>query len=132
MDTLTLEKHLNVFGIEVKSFPEDVGKAFDELIQTTGDCAGERNYYGVISMDDDGKMIYKAVAEEKYEGEAEKFNYEKGTIEKGNYLYKTLYHWNNKTNLIKDIFSEMMYDERADKTKPALEWYKSNEEMLCM
>ena len=26
----------------------------------------------------------------------------------------------------------MMHDEHVDKTKPALEWYKSDEEMLCM
>ena len=77
MKTLILEKDLNVFGIEVKTFPEGIGKAFDELIQKTGDCAGERNYYGLSSMNNDGKMMYKAVAEEKYEGEAEKFNYEK-------------------------------------------------------
>lgn len=132
MEKLTLEKNLNVFGIEVTTFPAGIGEAFDELIKQTGDRAGKRNYYGVSSMSKDGKVIYKAVAEEKYEGEADKFNYEKEVIEGGNYLYKTLYHWTNKTGMIKDIFHEMMHDEHVDTMKPCVEWYKNDEEMLCM
>ena len=132
MEKLTLEKDLNVFGMEVTAFPGGIGEAFDELIKQTGDCAGKRNYYGVSNMDQDGNMNYKAVAEEKYEGEAEKFNYEKSIIEKGEYLYKTLYHWQNKTNLIKDIFTEMMHNEQVDTMKPCVEWYKNDDEMLCM
>lgn len=132
MDKLKLEKNLNVFGIQVTTFPAGIGEAFDELIKQTGDCAGERNYYGVSSMSKEGKIIYKAVAEEKYEGEAERFNYEEDIIEKGDYLYKTLYHWTNKTSMIKDIFHEMMHDEHVDVMKPCVEWYKNDEEMLCM
>lgn len=132
MQTLTLNKNLNVFGIEVPSFPIGIGEAFDALMKATGDAAGARNYYGISFMNKEGKMIYKAVAEEKYEGEAVKFNYEKGSIEKGEYLYQTLYHWPNKTNLIKEIFSGMMQDEKVDTRQPAIEWYKNNDEMLCM
>lgn len=132
MEKFTIEKNLNVFGREVATFPAGIGEAFDELIKKTGDCAGERNYYGVSSMNENGKIIYKAVAEEKYEGEAEKFNYEKDTIEQGEYLYETLYHWANKTSMIKDIFHEMMHDEHVDTRKPCVEWYKNDEEMLCM
>lgn len=132
MEKLTLEKNLNVFGMEVTTFPAGIEEAFDALIKQTGDSAGERNYYGVSSINKDGKMIYKAVAEERYEGEAKKFNYEKDMIEKGEYLYKTLYHWANKTCMIKDIFSEMINDEHVDTMKPCVEWYKNDEEMLCM
>ena len=132
MEKLTLEKDLNVFGMEVTAFPGGIGEAFDQLIKQTGDCAGKRNYYGVSSMNKEGRITYKAVAEERYDGEAAKFNYEKGIIEKGQYLYKTLYHWVNKTNMIKDIFNEMMQDELVDTMKPCVEWYKNNEEMLCM
>lgn len=131
MEKLELKKNLNVFGIEVRTFPEGIGGAFDELIKKTGDCADKRNYYGISSMHKDG-IVYKAVAEEKYEGEGARLGYENDIIEKGTYLYQTLYHWANKTCLIKDIFSEMMHDERIDVTKPCIEWYKSDEEMLCM
>ena len=72
---------VKVFGIQVKTFPSGIGEAFDELIKKTGDAV-TRSYYG-ISEFKDGKMIYYAAAEEKFNGEAEKYNYEKFTIEKG-------------------------------------------------
>jgi len=132
MEKLTLEKDVPVFGKEVKSFPDGIGEAFDELIKATGDCAGERNYYGIISLNQEGKMIYKAVAVQKFDGEAKQLNYEEDVIENGEYFFKTLYYWRNKTTLIKDIFCSMMNDDGIDKTKPAIEWYKNDEEMLCM
>jgi hypothetical protein len=132
MKTFTFEKDVKVFGIEVKSFPDGIGEAFEELIKKTGDSAGERNYYGVSSIDNNGKMIYKAVAEEKYEGESEKYNYDKSTIEKGDYFFEVLKNWQDNTNCIKDIFTEMMKDEHVNKTKPCVEWYKNNDEMACM
>jgi len=132
MEKLTFENDVKVFGIEVKTFPAGIGEAFDELIKMTGDAAGKRNYYGISSMNNEGKMMYKAVAEEKFEGEAKKFNYDNGLIEKGKYLYETLYHWQNKTCMIKDIFYSIMNDDHVDKTKPCIEWYKNDDEMLCM
>jgi len=132
MERLTFENDVKVFGIEVKTFPAGIGEAFDELISKTGDAAGIRNYYGISSMSNEGKMMYKAVAEEKFDGEAEKLNYDGGVIEKGKYLFETLYHWPNKTCLIKDIFHSIMNDDHVDKTKPCIEWYKNDDEMLCM
>ncbi len=131
MEKYIFENDLKVFGIEVKTFPADIDDAFDEL-KKTGDCAGAREYYGVSSMNSEGKIIYKAVAAEKNEGEAENFNYEESTIEKGEYLYKELKDWRNNTNCIKDIFYEIMLHKNVDKTKPCVEWYKNDNEMLCM
>jgi hypothetical protein len=131
MEKLEFEKDIIVFGIEVKNFPEGIDAAFEALIKQTGDCAGQRNYYGICMYKDD-RMVYKAVTEEKYKGEGSKLGYGNDVIEKGAYLYQTLYHWSNKTKLIKDIFSGMMQDERIDTQKPSVEWYKSDEEMLCM
>jgi hypothetical protein len=131
MEKLTFENDVKVFGIEVKTFPLGISEAFDELIEKTGDCAGERNYFGV-SYISNGKMIYKAVAAEKSDGEAKQFNYEEGMIEKGEYIFEVLKDWQTKTDCIKDVFRKMMNDERIDKTKPAVEWYKNNDEMLCM
>ena len=45
---------------------------------------------------------------------------------------KPLYGWRTKTDCIKDIFHEIMQDERAGHTKPAVEWYKNDDEMMCM
>jgi len=132
MEKIVLNSDLKVFGVEVKTFPAGIGEAFMELIKKTGDAAGERNYYGVSSMIEEGKMIYKALAEEKFVGEAEKYNYKESIIEKGEYLSETLKNWRSKTDCIKDIFYEMVKDERVDKKKPCVEWYKNDDEMLCM
>ncbi len=131
MEKINLKNDIKTFGKQVKTFPSGISEAFDELIKKTGDCAGERNYYG-ISYIENNNMIYNVFAEEKQEGEAEKFNYKTFTIKSGEYFTETLKNWRTQTNCIKDIFNEMMQDNRVDKTTPAIEWYKNDEDMLCM
>jgi hypothetical protein len=126
-----LPADIKVFGFLVDTFPAGIGDAFDILIQKTGDCAGARNYYG-LSEFKDGKMVYYALAEKKFPDEAEKYNYEKFNIEKGNYLTVNVFGWQKKTDCIKDVFSEIIQDPRVNKTKPAIEWYKSEDEMMCL
>ncbi len=129
MEKYNLSNDVKVFGIQVKTFPSGVAEAFHDLIKKTGDES--RSYYG-ISEFKDGKMVYYAAAEEKFTGEAEKYEYERFSIEKGDYLATTLDDWKNKTNCIKDIFSEIIKDPAVNKTKPAIEWYKDENEMMCL
>jgi predicted transcriptional regulator YdeE len=131
MEKYNITDDIKAFGLQVKTFPSGIGEAFDELIKKTGNAAGERNYYG-ISEFQDGRMYYYAAAEEKAVSEAQKFNYETFTIEKGAYLAGTLPEWRKKTECIKDIFSEIIKDPDVDKTKPAIEWYKDDKEMMCL
>lgn len=131
MEKYSLNHDIKVFGLQVKTFPLGIGEAFDELIKKTGDCAGARDYYG-ISKFKDGKMIYYAVAAEKFTGEAQKYNYEELKIAKGEYLTSTVFEWRKKTECIKDVFSEIIQDTRVNKTKPAIEWYKDDNEMMCL
>jgi hypothetical protein len=131
METYSLKNDLKVFGKEVTTFPRGVSNAFHELITIIPD-GSNRAYYGLSHMDETGKIIYKAAAEEKYAGEAEEFNYNRYLIEKGEYLAVALSDWRDKTDCIKDIFHEMMEDDRADKTKEVVEWYKTEKEMLCL
>lgn len=131
MKEFNFPEDVNVFGFPVNTFPAGIGDAFDILIQKTGDSAGARNYYG-LSEFKNGKMIYYALAEEKFPGEGEKYNYEKFTIEKGDYLTVAVSEWQKKTNCIKDVFSEIIQDPRANKTKPAIEWYINENEMMCL
>jgi len=131
METYDLKKDLKVFGKEVKTFPQAVKEAFSSLLNMIPD-GFKRSYYGLSYMDDKGKMVYIATAEEKDEGEAEKYNCERYTVEKGEYLAVTLDDWLKKVDCIKDIFHEMMEDDRADITRPVVEWYKTETEMLSL
>jgi hypothetical protein len=131
MEIFNLPHDVKVFGFRVTSFPAGIGEAFDSLIKMLPG-GFERPYYGISYMDKDGQMIYIAAALEKYEGEAEKYNCDRYIIEKGEYVTVTVYDWREKTGSIKDVFHEIIRDSRVDKTKPAVEWYKNDHEMMCM
>jgi hypothetical protein len=131
MEEYIFREEIKVFGTRVKTFPAGISEAFESLIKMTGDPAGARNYYG-ISEFKEGMMYYHAVAEEKIKGEAKKYNCEELKIESGEYLAIPMHDWRKNLNCIKDLFSELLRDARVDKTKPAIEWYKDDVEMLCL
>jgi len=131
METYNLKNDLKVFGKEVRTFPLGVAEAFHELLTMIPD-GSHRVYYGLSHIDEMGKIIYMATAEEKYAGEAEKYNCDRYIIEKGEYLAVTIIDWLKKTDCIKDVFQDLMEDDRADNTKPVVEWYKTETEMLCL
>ena len=131
METYNLKSDLKVFGKEVRTFPLGVAEAFHELITMIPD-GSHRAYYGISHIDEMGKIIYKAAAEENYAGEAEKYNCKRYLIEKGEYLAVSITNWRDNTDCIKDAFHDMMEDDRADKTGEVVEWYKTETEMLCL
>jgi hypothetical protein len=131
MEIYNLKNDIRVFGMQVKNFPNGVGEAFHDLIKLFP-ADDKRSYYGIFSMAQGGNMIYHATAEETYRGEAEKYKCERLTIEKGQYLTEPLRDWRKNTDCIKDVFMKMNTDSRVDHTKPGIEWYKNDDEMLCM
>ena len=131
MEELNIAADIKVFGQPVKTFPQGIGKAFDKLIQMLPG-GFDRSFYGISFMGKNGGMIYIAAAIELLEGEAEKYNCERYTIEKGNYLAEKITMWRDKTASINNVFHQLMQNNNADKTKPAVEWYKSEAEMFCM
>jgi len=130
MDTYIISKDIKLFGTPVKTFPTGIGEAFANLMKMLSDNFN-RSYYGIGYMKD-GAMVYMAAAVEMYEGEGEKYNCVPYIIEKGIYMTETVTDWRNNTECIKDIFYKLIADERTDKTKPAIEWYKTDAEMVCM
>jgi hypothetical protein len=131
MEIYNLPEDVKVFGFTVESFPAGIGEAFELLIKAIPG-GSDRSYYGISYLDENGQMIYKATALEKFESEAGKYIYDRYLIEKGEYLSVPVYSWREKTNCIKDVFYEIIQDNRVDKTKPAIEWYKNDHEMMCM
>ena len=131
MEKYNLTESTNAFGFPVTTFPEGINEAFAELIKKTGDRTGERSYYG-ISFFKDGAIVYIAAAEEKQEGEAERYNYDAYTIEKGIYISAVVYGWKDKVDKIKDVCMEVVNDRQTDTAKPCIEWYKSENELIVM
>jgi predicted transcriptional regulator YdeE len=82
-------------------------------------------------MEED-KIIYIAAVEEKDKDEAKKYNCERYTILKGEYLTVAITHWRTKLESIKEVFHEMMKSSVADLRQPCIEWYRNDEDMECM
>ena len=130
MEKYHLKDDIKVFGIEVKTFPSGIGEAFKTLAEMITE-GYNRSYYGISQMSSEG-IIYKAAAEENYEYEAEKYNCDRFMIEKGEYLIVTVKDWRKKIHSLKDVFTQIMHDNQYDDTKPCVEWYKNDDEILCM
>ena len=131
METLAIPQDIPVFGCQVINFPAGVGEAFGALAKKVPG-AFQRACYGISSMAADGSIIYYAALQETFPGEAQRYGYNNYTIPKGDYLAETLLHWRDNLHCIKDVFHVLMQDPRFDNQSPCVEWYKSDEEMICM
>jgi hypothetical protein len=130
MENYRIETDITAFGKEVKTFPQGIKQAFDELLALFPKD-DPRPFYGISLCTDKG-IVYYAAAHETYEGEAEALHCERYTIEKGNYLAVTVTDWLTKTDTIKDVFDNMFRDDRSDRDKPCIEIYKNDWEMICL
>jgi hypothetical protein len=130
MEKYHLKNDVKVFGFQVKTFPEGVGEAFDSLVKKVPDGAN-RMCYGICEMRKNG-LAYIAAMEEKKENEARIYNCEPYTIAKGEYLTVTLRDWQKKIDSINGIFEQLGKQSQTDHTKPIVEWYKNDHEMMCM
>jgi hypothetical protein len=131
MEIFDLTNDVKTFGCQVKTFPMGIGESFDALMKIIPEKK-ERAYYGVSHSAEDGSIIYYTLAEEVFDGEAKKYGDYTYTIEKGKYLTIRLKDWMKNTDCIKDLFEEIMKDDRADLNMPCVEWYMKKDEMLCM
>jgi len=130
METYSLQNDLKVFGLQVKTFPQGIGETFNSLTKTLPK-AFTRSYYGISEMTGEG-MIYLATSTELYEGEADNYHFHRYIVPKGKYLATIVKDWRNKIPTLKTVFNQMMQDDRVDKQKPCIEWYKDEDEMWCM
>ena len=130
MEIIRIDNGKKVFGVRVKTFPNKIGEAFDALRNQIPE-GEKRTYYGISWMENNSVVYYVAV-EQKDDDEARKFNGREFTIGNGKYIREIVTDWMPKVGSIKDIFTAMMADPGVDLTKPAIEWYKSDQEMWCM
>jgi DinB superfamily len=131
METLIIAADLQVFGTWVASFPLGVGEAFERLMKIMPG-ADKRSCYGISSMNEKGEVRYFAAIEELHPGEAERYQCERTIVRSGAYLAVTVDDWLQKTHCIKDVFHDMMQDERFAHNTPCVEWYKNDSEMVCL
>lgn len=131
MEKYRIPEDIKTFGIQVKTFPNGIGETFDKLSKEL-EKSTNRAWYGISWMDGKGKVVYYANSAELFPGEAERYGYETLVIEKGEYYSESLRNWRSNLDCIKDVFHDMMESGKTDNSKPCIEWYKSDDEMLCL
>ena len=131
IEEMNFPHSLKVFGVHVNTFPDVIGAAFDALMNRMPQDRS-RSYFGISEMAANGDILYYAAAEETFAGEARKYGYDIYIVKQGEYLTVTLTNWRKKIACIKDVFDAMLDDDRIDKENPCIEWYKNDDEMVCM
>ena len=130
MEVLTINEDIPIVCKLIPTFPLQIKEGFDELAEKFG--MEERAFYGISKMDADCNIIYMAAVTEVKPAEGEPYGYTQLTIPKGEYLSETIHNWMSKTDQIKDIFGRLMEEPVFDDSFWCVEWYKSDDEMMCM
>ena len=131
MEKYHLADDVRVICNKAKTFPEGVMKAFTTLESSVPDM-GKRATYGISKPDEQQVIIYKAAVTELADGEAERLGMEAFTIRKGNYMTETIMDWQNHIQAFGQTFQKLLDNPRLDWDSPCVEWYKSDEEVMCM
>jgi hypothetical protein len=126
----TLNDEVKIFYITAKSFPDGIQEAYDTLDKKLGITDG-RTFYGISYMED-GKIIYKAAVAESFDGEATQLGCETMIVSKGNYLTETIMNWRENMAAFSPSFQKLLDTPNLDRNSFCVEWYKSDEEVMCM
>ncbi len=130
MDRINLEKDIRVFYIQAESFPDGIQTAFKKL-QILIDTGKDRRCFG-ISRPENNEIIYRAAAEELFEGEAEKLNCRTLVIKKGNYNFITVKDFMNNIQEIGKSFEGLCSLSNTDPDGYCVEWYFNDTDVMCM
>ena len=130
METIKLDNDIKVFYVMAASFPEGIMDAFEKLYALVPFSA-ERKYFG-ISRPGNGNIVYKAGAEEKNPGEAEKFNCDTLVLKKGRYICVTIQDFMKDTRRAGEAFRKLFDHPGIDPQGYCVEWYLNEKDVKCM
>ena len=117
-------------SVPVKEFPEGVKSAFNSLENKLHTKNG-RQFIGAVNLNNN-EVNYKACLVQNSIDEHLSLGLDSYTIPGGKYVTNKLLNWTKNTHLIKEMFNEMEHKYRFDATRPQLEYYKSNRELVLM
>lgn len=130
MKIFTQEKDIKVYCLTAQSFPEGVLEAHQKLHGLVP-YNKERKYFG-ISRPENGKIVYRSAAEELTKGELSKHGLEEFVIPKGKYRSVTIKNFMQNIPAIGEAFEELISQPDIDPNGYCIEWYLSEEEVMCM
>ncbi|WP_071394274.1 transcriptional regulator [Bacillus tuaregi] len=126
METVVIEKDINVYCVTAKSFPDGILDAHKQLHGLLP--SKERKFFG-LSRPENGTIIYKAAAEVLAEDNLDVETY---VIKKGHYRCITVLNFMKDHQGIGRAFSELTSDPDIDPNGYCLEYYYNDEDVTCM
>ncbi|KKT83185.1 MAG: hypothetical protein UW82_C0045G0008 [candidate division WWE3 bacterium GW2011_GWC2_44_9] len=106
------------------------GEAFNSLETKIGSLKGRKFYGTLLGNPETG--LYRACVEILQSENAEKLGLSNWVIPGGRYLRCKITDWGDKTNLIGPTFGEMAKEAEVDETRPYIEFYRSQKELILM
>ncbi len=131
METITLEKDIRVFYVIADTFPEGIMEAHEKLHELVP-FSKERRFFGISRPEDGGEIVYRAAAEELYQGEAQKFNCETLVLKLGRYISLTVYDYLENVQNIDEAFKKLLSYPAIDPNGYCVEWYLNDKDIRCM
>ena len=121
---------LNLMYVQASSFPEGVQEAWRQL-ESRLPTIKRRKFFGTSRLVGE-KIEYRACVVPSDESEPSRLGLETFTIPRGNYASKKLVDWTNQTNLIKTICEELSSKYAVDSSRPHIEFYRGQKELVLM
>lgn len=132
METVILENDIKVFYVTAKSFPEGIGEAINKL-HSLFSFSKERRIFGLSRPENNSGIIYRAAAEEMYDGEAEKLQCKTLLIPKGKYMAIVVHDFRKDIMSIDKAFKQLLNLPNLDPQGYCVEQYASDAEVVtCM
>ncbi len=131
MEKYFLKDDIKLICVAAKSFPGGVMEAFEILGEKVNTKKGRR-LFGISLPGRDGKLIYKAAANQNYDGEADKLGCESFIIKKGTYNVIVISDFMNNIQDIGKAFDEILKDPLIDPNGCCVEMYLNEKDVRCM
>ncbi|MBC7826860.1 MAG: transcriptional regulator [Chitinophagaceae bacterium] len=106
MEKFNLDNDIPVFYTTADSFPGGILEAHQKL-HSSIPFSTDRRYFGISRLEN-GAIVYKAAAEEKNSGEAEKLNLETFVVKKGKYICLTVTDYARDVQSIGKAFQKLI------------------------
>jgi hypothetical protein len=85
MEIIQIDRDIPVFYVTAASLPDGIMDALEKIHLLAPPRAGRR-FFGVSRPEEQGGIVYKAAAEEMYEGEGKRLGCDSLTLYKGSYI----------------------------------------------
>jgi hypothetical protein len=132
MKTTIFEKDIKVFYVTATSFPQGIEEAIQKL-HSLFPFAKERRIFGLSRPENNEGIIYRAAAEEMFEGEAEKLKCKTLIIPKGKYIAILVNDVRKDVMSIDRAFQQLLKEPNLDPQGYCVEQYATDKEAVtCM